>query len=714
MADTRWRALTNESSSSGTNSSTDSSMGLTMSNSLSSINGRPLCGYGAWRPKRLQRLANAKFFVLFSGLLSIAQSQLTLGYTSSVITSIERRFRLSSSLSGLVISCYDIGTLVVVFSSYYGGKQGSHRPKWIAYSAWLMSLGSLIFAIPHFIGGHYHAVFSDSQDILPTCNLTASSYNQTYEDLDCLKANPIWHSLLFFFTAQVLIGIGSTTMITLGTTYIDDFIKRSEVSVYLAIFYCMPVVGPALGFVTGSMCLGLYVDFGTVAASKLGLTPDSPQWVGAWWLGFFISCAMLAIFATPILGFPKELPKPVEDKRKTRIGGVDGDDEDETVHMAFNDVSLKNLPRAVFSLLTNPTYMFVCLAATSEFSIVTGFIRFVPKFIESQFSISASNADLLTGTLIPAGAIGVVLGGALLKKVGHGLTKTASVFFGATIVSCCLFGVLFLIDSCPTMPLAGVSTSYYASDAWERPPDPANISLTESCNSQCNCSMSSYEPVCGANGIAYFSPCHAGCVGIRNIGEERSEYNFTDCSCIAAYDDLEDGLDYAVSGDCENKCESLVWFMVVLIIIVISTATIQMPGITVILRCVNPEQRPFAIGMQFVILRLLGYIPAPVYFGHVIDSTCIFWQKHCGSKGSCWEYDNKRFYMGYLGLCTGLKCASLLFASLTWLMARRQSRKVSRHRLAGSSVPTVNGCSEVEVVTNGSEMFDLDMHEIAT
>lgn len=236
MADTRWRALTNESSSSnGTNSSTDSNMGLTTSSSVSR-DSRPLCGFGKWRPKALQCLANAKFFVLFSGLLSIAQSQLTLGYTSSVITSIERQFRLSSSLSGLVISCYDIGTLVVVFSSYYGGKQGSHRPKWIAYSAYLMALGSLIFTIPHFISGHYHVTFTDEVDTIPTCNLTKPSYNETLEDLDCLKVKPVWHSLLFFFTAQVLIGIGSTTMITLGTTYIDDFIKRSEVSLFLGKF----------------------------------------------------------------------------------------------------------------------------------------------------------------------------------------------------------------------------------------------------------------------------------------------------------------------------------------------------------------------------------------------------------------------------------------------------------------------------------------------
>ncbi len=103
-----------------------------------------------------------------------------------------------------------------------------------------------------------------------------------------------------------------------------------------------------------------------------------------------------------------------------------------------------------------------------------------------------------------------------------------------------------------------------------------------------------------------------------------------------------------------------------------------------------------------------------MYFGAVIDNTCIFWQKHCGNRGSCWEYDNKRFYLGYLGLCTGLKCASLLFATLTWLMARRQVRQVKRHRLAGSAVSTVNGFTDVDIVTNGSDTFDVDMQEIAT
>jgi len=34
--------------------------------------------------------------------------------------------------------------------------------------------------------------------------------------------------------------------------------------------------------------------------------------------------------------------------------------------------------------------------------------------------------------------------------------------------------------------------------------------LNSTCNSECGCSTSTYEPVC-ADGIQYFSPCHAGC-----------------------------------------------------------------------------------------------------------------------------------------------------------------------------------------------------------
>ena len=40
------------------------------------------------------------------------------------------------------------------------------------------------------------------------------------------------------------------------------------------------------------------------------------------------------------------------------------------------------------------------------------------------------------------------------------------------------------------------------------------INLTDSCNFGCSCDMNDVQPVCGANGLTYFSPCHAGCTSL--------------------------------------------------------------------------------------------------------------------------------------------------------------------------------------------------------
>lgn len=53
------------------------------------------------------------------------------------------------------------------------------------------------------------------------------------------------------------------------------------------------------------------------------------------------------------------------------------------------------------------------------------------------------------------------------------------------------------------------------------------------------------------------------------------------------------------------------------------------------------EQRSFALGIQWIVVRLLGTIPAPMLFGALIDESCILWQGDCDSGGACLVYDNK-------------------------------------------------------------------------
>lgn len=56
-----------------------------------------------------------------------------------------------------------------------------------------------------------------------------------------------------------------------------------------------------------------------------------------------------------------------------------------------------DLPKAALRILSNMTFLFVSLSYTAECAIVTAFITFIPKFIESQFGMPASNASIYTG-----------------------------------------------------------------------------------------------------------------------------------------------------------------------------------------------------------------------------------------------------------------------------------------------------------------------------
>lgn len=62
-------------------------------------------------------------------------------------------------------------------------------------------------------------------------------------------------------------------------------------------------------------------------------------------------------------------------------------------------VNFPDLPKAAVRILSNVTFLFVSLSYTAESAIVTAFITFIPKFIESQFGIPASSASIYTGEL---------------------------------------------------------------------------------------------------------------------------------------------------------------------------------------------------------------------------------------------------------------------------------------------------------------------------
>ncbi|KAI2564745.1 hypothetical protein G5576_007307, partial [Homo sapiens] len=65
-----------------------------------------------------------------------------------------------------------------------------------------------------------------------------------------------------------------------------------------------------------------------------------------------------------------------------------------------------------------------------------------------------------------------------------------------------------------------------------------------------------------------------------------------------------------------------------------------------VIRIVQPELKALAIGFHSMIMRSLGGILVPIYFGALIDTTCMKWSTNsCGARGACRIYNST--YLGY-------------------------------------------------------------------
>ncbi|KAH3750801.1 hypothetical protein DPMN_185335 [Dreissena polymorpha] len=620
-------------------------------------------GWGGFKPDCIQMFNTIRWYVFWVCVFSLFQGFIVNGVINAVITTLEKRYDLPSSKSGLIASSNDFfAFFLVLVISFYGSDR--HKPKLIGIGVLVLGLGSFVFSLPQFFTGKYDFRGSDLEDFENVCkpgNATdtcavASPYQQTSQQ----KMSSLSNYLYLFMLANALHGAGSTPMFTLGTSFIDENSRAEETPFFLGIIYCLASLGVAGGYIGGGQFLNIYVDAVTVATENIGITPMDPRWVGAWWIPFLISGTVMLIVVVPILGYPKQLPgsAKLQQERKSEASQAVANRKEQIGR------DWRQFPRAMFNLVRNPTFLFLTLSACMEGMIISGVATFGGKFLQEKFNLPAAFASFVMGLItVPGAGGGMLLGGFIVKR---GKLKCRGII--RLNMVCATLGLLISAVfwlQCPTQSIAGVSTDYVTGSPRATPVD-----LVSTCNVECGCSARTYEPVCGMDGNIYFTPCHAGCNGHFALmqGPMGPYKMYTNCSCV------DEGLSYqnnmtpssssattmvttvitsitdsnenatglamgASQGVCMSDCQLLYVVAPLLFVGMMLTFMTCSPTQTATMRCVQENQRSIAIGLQWLFLRLLGTTPGPLMLGTIMDNACFVWQEVCGQQGNCWIYE---------------------------------------------------------------------------
>uniref|UniRef100_H2Y4Q5 Solute carrier organic anion transporter family member n=1 Tax=Ciona savignyi TaxID=51511 RepID=H2Y4Q5_CIOSA len=534
-----------------------------------------------------------------------------------------RRFHLHSTETGLIASSYDVAScLLVLLITYIGGR--GHKPLWIGWGVLVIGIGSIVFSLPHFFAPTYLY----GEEIHNVCNSTieqgkcSESSLKKYMYLYFMFKCESYYPRGFFVVGQLLHGAGGTTLFTLGVTYLDENVKQIQSSLYHGGLYVCAVLGPAMGFILGGQFLTIYTNL----SESVNISESSSLWVGAWWLGFMGGGVVVVLLSVPILMLPKQLPgtSHVRVGRENEVHG--GQRGFPGVRNTWTDVWTSGMV-----LLRNPTFILVTLAGTMDSALVMGIATFGPKYLESMFAFTPTQASTYFGVLtILAGVTGQLLGGVVVSKARlnvPGILKFCSVCSLIAALSSLMY-----FHHCPDVKFAGATIPYSGDIIIP------SIDHKATCNTQCQCNVDLYDPVCGADGVTYYSPCVAGCTNVFENKKKINVKSLDSCTCIPLNTSSHQVANMGVCGT--KSCATQNLFFAMFFISILGTFSAGTPAIQVIMRVVPFTQRSFAIGVKFVILRILGSIPGPILFGRVLDLACVVWSTECGKHGFCQLYKN--------------------------------------------------------------------------
>ncbi|KAM7292870.1 solute carrier organic anion transporter family member 4A1-like [Ixodes scapularis] len=673
-----------------------------------------LCGLLGVFPAWLQRYRTPRCYLFFLCVLGLTQGFVVNGLVSVVTPTIEKRFRMLGVEVGMVQSMFNVASCIMVTPvSYHGGV--SHKPVILAVGALTLSLGSIVFASPHFLAPPNIAVGEKRLNTCPiggprVCDDVGAGTASTGFGVGSMGLNSFKY---FFMVGHALHGVGSSPFYTLGVAYLDENTPTSRTSIYIGIFYATSVLGPAMGFLLGGYFLSIYTDL-NVDSNRLGISTVSSGWIGAWWLGFFGASIVAFVTALPVASFPKALPAETERNAPTDAGGGNQKNTDSrgrfsaptkrsfvnhikrlfcngtyvclTLAAASETETERNAPtdagggnqkntdsRGRFSaptkrsfvnhikrLFCNGTYVCLTLAAASETMIASGLTGFATKIFITMFGLSSTQASGLLGAVsVPSACGGALLGGYIIARLP--VKSSTIVRFCAILSLVPWFTIFVFMHSCQsTQHAATTLTALRHKSARLTAKD-----LEEACNAHCNCSDALYDPVCGTDNLTYHSPCVAGCSTVKHLPHTQT---YEHCTCIngptvqASFDDDQPPTYYMAKRDpCVADCGLIFVYAAAIFIALFFTFLLIVPALTAMLRSLEEDIKSTGIGINYVFIRLLGTIPGPILFGYLIDTSCLLWEDRCGRWGSCAIYENAVMGMNIFQFMISVKSASIVF-----------------------------------------------------
>lgn len=595
-------------------------------------------------------------------------------YTGAVVRTLERRFGLRSTQMGVVMACGDIVHMsVVVFVGYFG--RHGHKPRIMCVMALFAAVGNALMVLPHWLFHNSHATAITDYNISSSEEFCAvSRFNHVTYAADSAAASgchddaqtsSVVHPVFYVFVvAQLFVGFGGCGTLVLSFPYIDENAPHAKSALYIGVLMTMFGLGPLIANLLAALTLRLPENIINDGSSTL--VPGDARWIGCWWLGYLLVAIAILLTSVPLWFFPASM---------TGAGRRQSETGDENV-VSSTWRQIIEFPRRLFHLLRNTAYLLIVGENVCSAYVIIGIFANVVRYLEIAFFQKASVASVISALASSmAGALGGFLGGVLVSRLNLKPAGAVNVMIISTIAF--LIGtVILLCLGCPSVNMAG---QFHA--------DEHRFSVRTDCSRHCSCSINrqSYDPVCGSDNRTYFSACFAGCSHLVNE-------TYLDCRCVgetawnSSWAEMTSSRDVtARAGACVSECWTVVVFAVALFIPTFVRALGHVPGTVVNFRVVDNDERSFALAVNSFVMYLLGFVPAPMLFGALIDSTCRLWEKDShssacssssrisdGAGSSCLLFDTVQLRWRTYGVALVLQFIQLIFVVLLYFVIRRR------------------------------------------